>query len=793
MKKTFALVLFMLSGMIMAQQAQERYSRAKIHYSNAADLQTMLNAGIAVDHGMHKAGHFIISEFSQSELDEAERLGYTVEVLIDDAKAYFLDNQNNPSRANTDCVSYGRNYETPENFHQGSMGGYFTYQELLNELDEMVALYPNLITAKSPISNFLTEGEPNNGTTPPIGGNPIQWVKISDDPNSSETEPQILYTAIHHAREPASLSQLVFYMWYLLENYGTDPEVTNIVDHTELYFVPVINPDGYLYNQFTDPNGGGFWRKNRKNGHGVDNNRNYDYYIGGNPANGVWGGQGTSTDPGSPVYHGEGPFSEVENQAMRWFVEQHEFVLSFNNHTSGELLLFPFGYTENMPTPDNDTYQGISDILVGKNDYANIMGSQLYPAAGNSDDFMYGTVGTHDKIFSFTPEIGQSFWPLPSLIEPISKEMAYLNITAAQMANDHARAKVNTPLYVGEDLNPQIEFELQKIGLSGPGDYLVTIEPISSNVVNAGPGVSFNQLQNLEQETNSIQIELDSNIQSGEVILFDIVVDNGVYQHRLTAEHYFGAPEVVVFDAGDSTTDQFEANDWEVTSEDYFSAPTSITDRAQFDYQNNLDKPIALSETIDLSTATAASVSFYAKWDLENNFDMVQFEVSSDGGDSWTPQCGQWTNTGSGMGVQPEQLPLYDGKQLEWVREQIDLTDYLGESIQVRFRIVTDNNVTADGFFFDDLTVYGDGAVLSTPSFSGARFSVAPNPVTDRLQISGPTGSWEYKLFTLDGRTLDRGQTQSGEQLDLSSYPTGLYLLELASDAGRQSFKIVKE
>ena len=63
---------------------------------------------------------------------------------------------------------------------------------------------------------------------------------------------------LHHAREPASLSQLVFYMCYLRENYDSDPKVQAIVDNTGLYFVPVINPDGYLYNKKTDPNGGGF-------------------------------------------------------------------------------------------------------------------------------------------------------------------------------------------------------------------------------------------------------------------------------------------------------------------------------------------------------------------------------------------------------------------------------------------------------------------------------------------------------------------------------------------------------
>jgi hypothetical protein len=64
----------------------------------------------------------------------------------------------------------------------------------------MVQLYPNLITAPENISTFLTEGEPDDSTTPSIGGNGIKWVKISDNPNSSEeNEPETIYTAVHHA------------------------------------------------------------------------------------------------------------------------------------------------------------------------------------------------------------------------------------------------------------------------------------------------------------------------------------------------------------------------------------------------------------------------------------------------------------------------------------------------------------------------------------------------------------------------------------------------------------------
>lgn len=190
-------------------------------------------------------------------------------------------------------------------------------------------------------------------------------------------------------------------MWYLLENYDSDPEIKEIVDNTELYFVPVVNPDGYLYNQLTNPNGGGLWRKNRFNTHGVDINRNYDHYQDGIAATAIWGGPGaTTTDTNSDIYAGASAFSEVESQAMKWFINQHDFTISMDNHCFSELLLLPYGFESNNPTPEGDIYKVISDEMVSQNGYNNIPASDLYVASGVSIDYIYGgTTRPHKRIF----------------------------------------------------------------------------------------------------------------------------------------------------------------------------------------------------------------------------------------------------------------------------------------------------------------------------------------------------------------------------------------------------------
>ena len=96
---------------------------------------------------------------------------------------------------------------------------------------------------------------------------------------------------------------LIYFMQYILSQYGTDPEITCLINNRELYFVPCANPDGYVYNQTTNPNGGGFWRKNRRNNgdgtFGVDLNRNFDYNWG-------FDNNGSSPITSSEVYRGPG-------------------------------------------------------------------------------------------------------------------------------------------------------------------------------------------------------------------------------------------------------------------------------------------------------------------------------------------------------------------------------------------------------------------------------------------------------------------------------------------------------
>lgn len=793
--KKLLLFLF-ITSFCFSQQSQEKYSKAKISYNTLLDLSRLDALGIPVDHGIQKKGFFIISDFSASEIQKTRNAGYQVDILIDDAKEYFLQQNRNPEPIrNPSCESNGNvDYTTPANFTLGSMGGYLTYQEILDQLDLMKTLYPNLITTKQNISNFLTEGTPDNSVTPSIGSNGIKWVKISDNPDANEGEPQILYTAIHHAREPISVSQLIFYMWYLLENYESNPEIQALVNNTELYFVPIVNPDGYLYNQKTDPNGGGFWRKNRHDTHGTDNNRNYDYYINGNPANNIWGGEGASSNPNDETYAGTSPFSEIENQAIRYFVENHDFVIALNNHTYGDLLLYPYGYTENLITPENELFIGISSELVSQNNLNNILSSELYPAAGDSDDFMYGTVGTHNKIYAMTPEIGPEFWPPSNQIIPLSKGMMYLNLTAAKMVSNYAVAKDDSPLYIGESTSVTEIFKLKRLGVSGSGNFTISIIPVSANIISVSGPVALDNLSLLEERQGEIQYTLASGIQPGEDIAFELVVNNGTYDTSYLISKKFGSLNTIFEDAGNSVTQNFTNDGWGISNTEFVSPSSSITDSPNGDYQNDDNKFISLTNSIDLTAAIGANVSFYAKWEIENNWDYVQFEISTDGGSNWIAQCGKYTNPGSSNGTQPEGEPLYDGNQNEWILEEMDLSDYIGENVLARFHFMSDGSQRGDGFYFDDLTFNVLNGTLGINTIEANQFTVYPNPVQAILNIKTNLQDYRTEIFNLQGQLISSTENNNGNQsADYSGFANGIYILRLTSAGTSQTFKIIKK
>lgn len=780
---------------LFAQQLDETYHRVKIDLTGRT-IQELSALGLETDHGQYAPGRHLTNDFSTSELRTLDEQGFGYEILIEDVVDYYQNAErrtqvSSGARGGISCTEEGgsgiRPYPTPSNFRLGQMAGFYTYEEMISILDSMRILFPNLITPRRIVSPNIVTHE----------GRPIYWLRISDNPDTDEsTEPEVLYTALHHAREPNSLTQMIYYMWYLLENYETDPEVKFIVDNTELYFMPCINPDGYIFNQTNEPEGGGLWRKNlRDNGDGtfgVDLNRNYGYEW-------AFDNIGSSPSPGSSTYRGTEAFSEPETQAVRAFCQEHEFVAALNYHTHGNLLIFPWGYSDS-PTPDSETFNTLAKVMTQENNYVSGTGTETvgYTVNGDSDDWMYGETLEKPSIYSLTPEVGQSgagggFWPTQDQIIPNCQASLWMNLATAEVP--HVSGTVRKDIgQTGISSNaPYLRYEIQRFGRTD-GPLTVNLRSLQpSQIVLASEPMVFDLSEN-ETRLDSFALEVVGNISTGAMLDFELEIGNGSFFRTDTVSLVFGdyLNTEVFGDDFPELTGWTNEEGWDITTEDFVSAPNSLTDSPFSDYPNNTFATITLDDPIEMSVAEEYLLRFYAKWDIEAFYDWAQLQIQVNEG-PWIPACGIYTVTGSDL--QDADQPVWEGQQNEWVQEEINLTDFVtaGDAIRLRFLMVSDPFLNPDGFYVDNLVLLErNGTEVSTfTPLDNKRFSfkVMPNPSRGLSQFRAQfpdsyTGQVFWQLRDASGKLVNNGSCESvagTAQADLNTNPlaTGIYFIQL--------------
>lgn len=749
-------VFFAFIFSALACFSQEKYSRIKI-YTGTEGLSRLHEQGLPVDHGTTKKNHWIITELSETEIQKVNDLGFKYEIIIGDM-VWHYQTQSERTSSSSDGICNPIDYPVPINFKLGSMGGYFTYNEMLTHLDSMALKYPNLITVKQ-----------QTGDTTSIEGRIIWNVKISDNPNIEEGEKQILYTAIHHAREAASMSQLIFYMYYLLENYDNDPQVKYIVDNNELYFVPCVNPDGYIYNELTNPSGGGMWRKNRRDNNdgtfGVDLNRNYDYY---------WGFDNTGSSPNSQsdTYRGTMGFSEPELIALKQFTTSHKIKIAINNHTYGNLLIYPWGYQNSFLTPDSATYSTFAKFMTSENQFKYGTGDQTvgYVTNGDSDDWMYGDTTLKPAIFSMTPESGNQsdgFWPASDRIIDICKSNIRQNLNVALLLNPFFQIKDLSSQWIEND-SAYIKFNYSAVGL---GSDSFTVSILNNQFIAGSSGKINGLFEHLDTKTDSIEVFLFPGIATGTT--FDLVfkTESSDYTYYDTIHKFYG-PKQLIFSDNFLNPDNW-TGDWGMDDGDFISAPFSFSDSPGSDYSGSDSKFTSIN--IDLTGQLNPVLNFNAKWDIEKGYDYVQILVSEDNGNIWTPLCGKFTV--SGTADQKEGEPVYDGIQDSWVREEISLGQYSNKNIMIGFNLVSDLFVTGDGYFVDDLEI------ISMPATATGILSKKTQGVTfypGYCVITNPEFiKFHFELIDILGRTVKAG-TVINNIVNYEEVPAGIYYLKLS-------------
>jgi len=396
MKTVLVLVLavFMLS---LSVSAKSVYMQVRVNINSEAEFNELLKTH--PDIIRRQDNHVDIITFPD-RLESLIKQGFSVEIIHEDMVAY---NQSrlDPTR---------------------DMGGYKTLDEIYSYIDGIVASYPDIVSSKVDI-----------GQT--IEGRTMWAIKISDNPNVDEDEPEILHTAATHAREVITPELLINYINHLTANYGIDSDITELINSREIWFVLLVNPDGYYYNEYTNPNGGGMWRKNRRNNggsFGVDLNRNYSYQWG-------YDDIGSSGDGADETFRGTGPFSEPEIQNMRDFALAHDFSICVYWHSASNLIVWPWDY--NMTeSPDEYIYRALADSISVLNGYNPQYVEPLYRMNGSACDWHYGEQSTKNKSYSFLVEVGDSdtdgFWPQLSRVPQLVSENLPVCIFLTEMSSN---------------------------------------------------------------------------------------------------------------------------------------------------------------------------------------------------------------------------------------------------------------------------------------------------------------------------------------------------------------------
>ncbi len=742
MKRTFTFLLLLIISLSLFSQIQ--YSRVRINLQEI-NISNLASIGIDINEGIYKKGAYFETDLSENEIRKLNNNGVSTKIIINDVAEFYAMRASDEKHLKI-VRSTDDEWTIPENWEYGSMGGFYTLSEVYDELDSMYTKYPNLVSQRQTISDDTLTHD----------GRKQYWVKISDNPGTNEEEPEVLYTAIHHAREPVSVQQTNFYMWYLLENYDTDEDIQRIVDNTELYFVPVINTDGYAYNELTNPNGGGMWRKNRRNNgdgsYGVDPNRNYDYFWGLND-------DGSSPYPSDDTYRGPAPFSEPEIKNIRDLCNNHEFLIALNYHSYSNLLLSPWGYTTELP-PDNDIFLAFAKLMTKENNYTYGPGSTtIYPTNGGSDDWMYGEQATKDMILSYTPEVGgggDGFWPSVSRIIPLCQEQMWQNLTAARLVGHYGVVKDMSPM-VTDEIENYASFTITRLGLADTETFTVSIQALDEHIVEVGDDIEYDNMELLETASDSISYMLDAGIENGTIYQYLLSIDNGQFVVSDTITKVYGI-EVLVFEDDCENLDNWTSNKWNTTDKEYYSPSFSITDSPNGDYQHNENSSITLDTTVSLTGASVAFLRFWAKWDIEEGYDYVQLSAKEEGSSSWTPLHGKFASYGNYYLGQDE--PVYDGIQNEWVQEEISLVEFADKNITLRFRLNSDSYVKADGFYFDALSISVISAATGIKPNKKHELFVSdayPNPAMESFSIQYDlinNDNAVFELFNLSGNKL---------------------------------------
>ncbi len=769
-----ALACFFLVGAIYSAGS---YYHVKIYISREVEVYELAELGIDIEN-VNRSEMYVIANLKRDELKLLKAKGYDVLEIPDESQAAY------------------RYYSSMKD-----MGVYHSYEEIGDFVHNVVAAYPSIALLET------------LGTS--VEGRYIWALKITDNPELDEAEPEFCYYGPMHGNEPPPMEFLVYLTDSLTMKYGSDSLITELVNGTEIWLIPSQNPDGYVAGR-------------RYNAEGMDLNRNYPMPTGSTGDDGTYD-------------------TELETDVILDFSNERYFSIAANLHTGALVLNYPWDYKVER-SPDDSTFIAIcTDYSYRNHDMWNsprfengiTNGYDWYVVRGSLQDWGYWARGQ----LHITLEISNTKWPLSSELDSLWGMNYHSMINMIQWSH-HGVHGVITDSLTGAPL--PVEIEVLGIGhpiYSDPavGDYhrilragtyafrftstgyrtrtfsdvivatdsathldvelapivmvrLVGVVDLDGDECNAGAFVyitadsllysdttdssGFYAIEDIYPDSGYVVTVTKSNWADSSVIidLCDYIVDTLNFRLYPIKLRYFNDLE--------SDTSQFEIvspapwfyNDW------MYGTPTDGPGAAYSgthcwgtglddDYHDS-SRSVLLLEALDLTGINAPMLSFYQWYEFQpltadKYNDGGNIKVITDDGDTTIiePEGGYPGEVGSlNALISGEAAFVGDTSGIYWHKQEFDLQNFAGELVDIAWCFGSDMDSSAPGWFIDDIAVeYIDRSLVilgSAPEkVDDAQYlKNFPNPFNHSTNIvfdADVPGDVRIEIYNTSGERID--------------------------------------
>lgn len=264
----------------------------------------------------------------ESEFNQIKNAGFEIEILEKDLLKRSSEFWKNSERRAT----------------------YMSSSEIISLMDSLTIKYPQ-------ICSKTVYGES-------VEGRELSALKISDNVNADEPEPEIIFDGGIHGDELGGPENVARFAQFLCEEYDNNSTITDLIDSREIWLFCTVNPDGREY-------------VSRANARGADLNRNWGY---------MWNGE-CLTSQG---------FSQPETRAIRNCLLENQFSIQVSNHSGIEAIYLPWCYTRSV-SPEYALHEDLAKLYLSTSEYGYFeicQSNHDYATTGETVDFAYGVMGT---------------------------------------------------------------------------------------------------------------------------------------------------------------------------------------------------------------------------------------------------------------------------------------------------------------------------------------------------------------------------------------------------------------